>query len=248
MKLRKICLFLMMVVMLCACSGGGSQTKGIYDGLDAKAAYEKFVEKMNTEVTYFASSYGGDGFENRNQSFVIDGKVTALVKTYVEQEDFKGIMYNVIKDGKMYSIDIDDVEKNTYKYNEMSISDKEYTHPTEIFSDFYKNERYTVDDITKTDNENGTIVLSLKITYTDSEGKDAYLVSELTTNEEGYLAREKVTYYTDKNYSEGAEVRFDNKFSNYNKKTADDLNKEIEAMKDLDGLTYDEIIAKIGDK
>lgn len=247
MRFQKLSVLLLAGAMLFGCSSSNDKNEGskesavqeIYKNLDAKQTYDKLVEKMNSEVTYFQTTLEDVDAKYYNQSFVKDGKV--YIFNCRDAKETGDLYIAFMYDQKYNIVSFAGGESMNMAFHQQDM-DEEMQLNDHVFNDFYNSKDITVHDLTREDKD-GTIILTLKYTIETNDPK-LHIKLTMSIGEDGLLATEHMEYYEDETYEKRIADGVKTKLSHYNEKTAEDADKLVEEMKSCDGLSRDEVLKK----
>ncbi|MEG0276911.1 MAG: hypothetical protein RR630_07770 [Coprobacillus sp.] len=249
-------IFCLCAVLLVGCGGNSStgetsKEKTLYEGLDGKQTYVAAVEFFNKNATYYKMSLNSDGMTSEKEYYNTDNKISTVEKTVYDEGEESLFTYMIAEGSHFHSLI--KMTDDTFKYN---VVDDYTATQTTLYKDYTKSEGSEVYDVQRED-KNGKVILTVKMKVSETFAggddefgatEDSYIINVLTIDEKGYITEESKTVYADKDFKEVEQenIKVDNE--DINKKNATDLKNEVELMKACEGLTQDEVKAKLNFK
>lgn len=210
----------------------------VYKDLSAEETYDKLQEIMEDDVSYFlTTSAESETSTAYREIYHIDSTYQNVFKRYdnanPEFNNQKTILYSVQDSENLYILTPN--SDGTY-----TLMKDKHVAPDHLNQTYDTNEAIEVLNLKRfATSDSVSLTFSLK-------AQDYYKVNYIL-GENGYILQSTMTYYTDDTFTTPMDtpiLKVD--YSNYNEKSKQDIEKEVELIKSCDGLTYDEIISKIG--
>lgn len=261
--------FLSMVVLFGCSNGeglGASNNNGkeqsvaekLYKDLDAKETYEKAIEYLNENVTYYKFKQIDENkkFESIiiTERFNEDGKYNQIFSSYVNHKsDDPSASKEIIKDGKSSQLG----SSNGVFGKVLDISNESYYESKQfpLFSVIYLREGFKLHDISK-EEDGDHIIIKMKFennynvmsydeetqNYVDKgEVHTKYQINETIIDSNGLIIEERVEPYADSTFEKKLDYSTTVWYGDFNKKTTFDYEEEKQKLKDLEGKDIDVI-------
>lgn len=245
--MKKIVIVLLGMCLLYGCGNGKTVDNDsdniVYEGLDAKESYQKAVEYFNNQVNYYEVKVEDSGMTIYNEYYDLKDRFAMVSKELYEDDNYSSINYTIIDGHNYYSVFPNEDETYSYSYADDYLATRET-----MYESVYDNSDIEVIDIERVDSKDSMVLrLKLKSSIMQQENDEDidYMLDEITIDNRGYIVAEKKTYY-EEGFQKIIRIGENMTYSQFNQKDKNTLNKEIEIMKDCEGLNYEEIIKKIG--
>ena len=229
--------------MSCLCLLWGctqsDEEKHFYENLNPKETYAEVIDYFNDFVSYYHCVY--DGMEVMDRDVYDQGGYCSVVsKTYYEEEDSTYLDYTIVDHNQFHSLYYDE---GAYHYQIMDDYSLNYDHMYIEPVDYDHNH---IIDIERHEKDNGLeIVIRSKETTqyqeTDEEHFVSYVIDTLFVNNNGFIEKEDIRYYSDESFEHRLDEYQTLVFSDFNRKESDDFEKEIDFMESCEGLDVHEI-------
>ncbi len=236
--------------LLCGCSSEGgfigsdpSSQVLIYEGNNGEQTYKEAVKFFNDNVRSYEEYIIKNDTELINSYYRHNGGIDISEVNIYSYQGLSTLSYTCYKGEKLYVLYLG--EYDYYQYEEL---DENYLNKEKMYDDILVQEGYRVLEIDRYDlKDEVKLVLKIEDSHAYNIGGEfGYMIKEIYINQEGYIYKEEISYYSDANFKEeidGKETIYYNKINDLKYTSIDN---EIDMIKKCDGLSFEEIKVIIG--
>lgn len=243
MKMKRFLLFMCSVAVLTGCQSSSQvDDKKGYDGMNGMETYVAAVQFFNNNVTYYQSRLDD---EITVETYKVNNQCSVVTKALYQEGYFSTLNYTITSGQEFHTLFLGE---DGYQYEYMNDYSQEVT---QMYRDLSIDNNSEILDVVREDKD-GQIILTLKLKQSvkyqesDEENSINYIVHELTINSDGYIVKDVETYYEDELFEKVLQDGSVMENTQFNQKTSDDFNDEVELMKSCDGLSDEEVKDKLG--